>query len=57
MNLLTKKVVKALENGLEVVLCIGELLEEREAGNAEQVCKTQLLKDSCRRFPQNRCRG
>jgi triosephosphate isomerase len=44
-ELINKKVVKALENGLEVVLCIGELLEEREAGNAEQVCKTQLLKD------------
>ena len=33
---------KALASGLEVDLCIGELLSEREAGEAEQVCAFQL---------------
>ncbi|QTQ11348.1 triose-phosphate isomerase [Treponema parvum] len=41
-SLINAKVKKALEKGLEVVLCIGELLEEREAGNAEKVCAAQL---------------
>ncbi len=41
-ELINKKVRKALNEGLEVVLCIGELLSEREAGEAEQVCAFQL---------------
>ncbi|MBQ7160062.1 MAG: triose-phosphate isomerase [Treponema sp.] len=41
-ELINKKVRKALNDGLEVVLCIGELLSEREAGEAEQVCAFQL---------------
>lgn len=41
-ELINKKVRKALNDGLEVVLCIGELLAEREAGEAEQVCAFQL---------------
>ncbi|MGP1459352.1 MAG: triose-phosphate isomerase [Treponema sp.] len=41
-ELINKKVRRALEAGLEVVLCIGELLSDREAGNAEQVCAFQL---------------
>ena len=44
-ELINKKVRRALEQGLEVVLCIGELLEDREAGNAEQVCAFQLSAD------------
>ena len=35
----------ALNEGLEVDLCIGELLAEREAGEAEQVCAFQLSAD------------
>jgi triosephosphate isomerase len=42
--LINKKVNLALKHGLEVILCIGELLEEREAGKAEQVCETQTVK-------------
>ena len=38
-ELINKKVRRALNEGLEVVLCIGELLSDREAGNAEQVCE------------------
>lgn len=40
--LINLKVRKALSEGLEVVLCIGELLSEREAGMAESVCAFQL---------------
>jgi triosephosphate isomerase len=42
--LINKKVKLALKHGLEVILCIGELLEEREAGRAEAVCETQTVK-------------
>ncbi|MBR4599304.1 MAG: triose-phosphate isomerase [Treponema sp.] len=41
-ELVNKKVRRALNDGLEVVLCIGELLSEREAGEAENVCAFQL---------------
>jgi triosephosphate isomerase len=42
--LINKKLKLALQHGFEVILCIGELLEEREAGKAEQVCQTQTVK-------------
>jgi triosephosphate isomerase len=42
--LINKKVKLALQHGLEVILCIGELLEEREAGKAEAVCEAQTVK-------------
>ncbi len=37
-----KKVLLALECGLDVVLCVGETLEEREAGTFESVLERQL---------------
>ncbi|MDR2808322.1 MAG: triose-phosphate isomerase [Spirochaetaceae bacterium] len=40
--LINKKVHLALKHGLEVILCVGELLEEREAGQAEKVCEQQV---------------
>lgn len=40
-EMINKKVKLALAHGLEVILCIGELLEERESGKAENVCETQ----------------
>lgn len=43
-----KRIKAALGAGLKVILCIGELLEEREAGRTNDVLKTQLtggLKD------------
>jgi triosephosphate isomerase len=43
-GLINKKVQLALRHGLEVILCVGELLEEREAGKAEAVCETQTVK-------------
>jgi triosephosphate isomerase len=44
-ELINKKVRRALEQGLDVDLCIGELLADREAGNAEKVCAFQLDAD------------
>ncbi|MDC7125379.1 MAG: triose-phosphate isomerase [Spirochaetales bacterium] len=47
-EMINTKVKLALEHGFEVILCVGETLEEREAGNAEKVVKTQTesgLKD------------
>ena len=41
--LCSAKVRQALAAGLQVCLCIGETLEEREAGRTEEVCRTQLL--------------
>jgi triose-phosphate isomerase len=38
------KVLSALEHGLEVILCVGETLDEREAGKAEAICKAQTEK-------------
>ena len=43
-----KRIRAAIENGLKVIMCIGETLEEREAGKTFDVLKTQLsggLKD------------
>jgi triosephosphate isomerase len=41
-ELVNKKVKAAYEYGLEPVVCVGELLEEREAGNSEQVVERQV---------------
>ncbi|MDR0402351.1 MAG: triose-phosphate isomerase [Treponema sp.] len=42
--LVNAKVKLALQHGFEVILCVGELLEEREAGRAEAVCEGQVVK-------------
>ena len=39
-----KKVVKALEAGIDPILCVGETLEEREASETKNVCKEQTEK-------------
>ncbi|MFO7849895.1 MAG: triose-phosphate isomerase [Spirochaetia bacterium] len=39
---INKKVSLALEKGMEVILCVGETLEERDAGKAEEVVEEQL---------------
>lgn len=43
-----KKITNALNAGLKVILCIGETLDQREAGTTTEVLKTQLdtAKDS-----------
>lgn len=43
-ELVNKKVRLALQHGLEVILCVGETLEEREDGRLEAVCRTQVEK-------------
>jgi len=43
-RLVNKKVLFALKAGLKPVLCVGELLEEREAGNTEKVVGRQVVK-------------
>jgi triosephosphate isomerase len=40
VNLKTKA---CLTSGLKAILCVGEMLAEREAGNAEAVVKTQIV--------------
>ncbi len=37
-----KKTKAALQSGLTAIVCLGEMLEERESGNAETVVKKQL---------------
>lgn len=46
--ILNKKTLLALQTNLKVIFCVGETLEEREAGSLESVLRTQLsigLKD------------
>lgn len=41
-EILKEKVLLALANGLKVIFCIGEVLEEREAGKEYDVVKSQI---------------
>jgi len=41
-ELINKKVISALEEGLRVILCVGETLQEREGGLTFTVVETQL---------------
>ena len=45
-EVVAKKTKYALEKGLKVILCIGEKLDEREAGTTNEVLKSQL--DACK---------
>ena len=40
--LISARLRQALAEGLDVILCLGELLEERDAGRTEEVVRTQL---------------
>lgn len=40
-EIVNKKVVAAFKHGLTPIVCVGEKLEEREAGQTKQVCKVQ----------------
>lgn len=42
-EIVNRKTKAALSAGLTAIVCVGEMLQEREAGNAEQVVKTQIL--------------
>lgn len=39
---IARKVQRALDAGLDVMLCVGETIEQRRAGETETVCRTQL---------------
>jgi triosephosphate isomerase len=41
-EMINRKVVKALGDGLEVILCVGELLEERQANRTLEVVSRQV---------------
>ncbi|GBG76876.1 hypothetical protein CBR_g23091 [Chara braunii] len=41
-EVVAQKCAYALSKGLKVILCMGETLEEREAGNTMKVCEEQL---------------
>ena len=41
-ELINKKLIATIEAGMLPILCVGELLEERDAGNTESVVETQL---------------
>ncbi|MZQ82629.1 triose-phosphate isomerase [Paenibacillus sp. 5J-6] len=40
-EIVNKKVISAFRHGLKPILCVGEKLEEREAGQTKDVCKVQ----------------
>ena len=42
---INRKVLLAIEEGMDVVLCVGETLEEREEGKLEEVLSAQLSGD------------
>ncbi|MGP1440481.1 MAG: triose-phosphate isomerase [Treponema sp.] len=41
-QMINKKVLLALKHGLEVILCVGETLQEREGGKAQNICENQV---------------
>jgi len=43
-DLIARKVKAALDAGLKVILCVGELLKEREAGKTNDVVNTQVVR-------------
>ncbi len=43
-ELVNRKLAAGLENGLEVILCVGETLTERQAGQTEAVTSDQLTR-------------
>lgn len=44
-EMINNKVIKALDNGLKVILCVGETLEERETGVTKDKIEKQILED------------
>ena len=51
-EVIAAKAESALKHGLAVIFCIGETLQEREAGRTEEVCAKQL-QDGLRGLPQS----
>lgn len=53
---INKKVLSALRQGLVPVLCVGELLDQREGGEAEQVVRKQV-EEGLRGVPESAAGG
>ena len=51
-ELVNAKLLAALQAGLDVVLCIGETLEQRDAGRALEIIETQI-QESLARIPRD----
>lgn len=51
---INKKVKKALEKNLRPILCVGEKLEDREAGNTESVVEVQV-REGLKDIPASAC--
>lgn len=51
-EVINKKVTAALERGLKVIFCIGEMLEDRQTNRTEAVLETQLTKGLLGLSPQ-----
>jgi len=49
-GLINRKVLSAAENGLVPILCVGETLEEREAGKTREVVERQV-REGLKNFP------
>ena len=47
-EMVAAKVEQVLQSGLTAVLCVGETLEQREAGDAERVVATQVIRGLAR---------
>ena len=43
-EVINKKVIASLERGLNVIFCIGEMLDDRKSGRTEAVLESQLVK-------------
>ena len=55
-EILNKKVAAALRHGLKVIFCVGETLEEREAGKTLDVIESQL-KNGLKDFTEEQLNG
>ncbi|MCK4329828.1 triose-phosphate isomerase [candidate division WOR-3 bacterium] len=51
-DLIGKKMICSLDSGLNIILCVGEKLEERENGEAFEIVKSQL-EGSFRNLPED----
>lgn len=55
-EILNKKVAAALRHGIKVIFCVGETLEEREAGKTLEVIESQL-KNGLKDFTEEQLNG
>ena len=46
-EIINKKIMASLKHGLKPILCVGESLEQREAGFENEVVRNQLINDLC----------